>query len=367
MKVCHLTSVHIPFDTRIFYKECRSLADAGYEVHLIAPHDRNETVDGIHIHAVPKRSNKLKRMVFTTAAVLKKALSLDAVLYHFHDPELIPCGVVLRLSGRNVVYDIHEDYPEIIPRKKNIPYIIRMFAAMMTELLERLSAHYFSAVVTVTPNIYERFRHSARRRCAIHNYPVIREHDSVPWDSRADEVFYIGSIAHNRGIVEMVKAIGLVQKRMRVRLVLAGEFTTEALEREIRALPEFMYVDYRSFVNRNEAGRLMSRVRVGLIVLHPEPRYKVSYPNKLFEYMAAGIPVIASDFPLWRQIIEESRCGFLVEPLNPAALAEAIIAVLQKPGEAEAMGKHGREAAVKKFRWENEKKKLLDLYADILS
>jgi len=367
MKVCHLTSVHIPFDTRIFYKECRSLADAGYEVHLIAPHDRDETVDGIHIHAVPKHRNKLKRMLFTTAAVLKKALSLDAALYHFHDPELIPYGVILRLLRRNVVYDVHEDYPEIIPHKKNIPYIIRMYAAMMVGLLERLSAHYFSAVVTVTPKIYERFRHSARRGCAIHNYPVIREQDSVSWDSRADEVFYIGSIALNRGIEDMVKAVGLVQKKMNVRLVLAGEFTTEALECEIRALPEFMYVDYHGFVDRDEAERLMSRARAGLIVLHPEPRYKVSYPNKLFEYMAAGIPVIASDFPLWRQIIKESRCGVLVEPLNPAALAEAIIAVLQKPKDAEEMGERGREAAMKKFRWENEKKKLLDLYADILS
>jgi len=366
MKVCHLTSVHIPFDTRIFYKECRSLVDAGYEVHLVAPHNMDETVDGIHIHAVPKRQNKLIRMLFSTVAVLKKALSIDASLYHFHDPELIPLGLVLCLLNRKVVYDVHEDYPETIPYKKTLPLIIRVYAAMMVGLLERLSAHYFSAVITVTPNIYERFRFFARKICAIHNYPVIKDHEVVPWDRREDEVFYIGSIAHNRGIEEMVRAVGLAQKKMRVRLVLAGEFTSDELEREIRALPEFLHVDYHGFVNRDEADRLMARVKTGLIVLHPEPRYRVSYPNKLFEYMAAGIPVIASDFPLWRHIIEESHCGILVEPMNPVALAEAIITVLQQPEEAEAMGRRGREATEKKFRWENEKQKLLNLYADLL-
>ncbi len=121
MKVCHLTSVHIPFDTRIFYKECRSLADAGYEVHLIAPHDRDETVDGIHLHAVPKRRNKLKRMVFTTIAVLKKALSLDAALYHFHDPELLKYGLKLIGKGKKVIYDSHEDVSADIIDKEYIP------------------------------------------------------------------------------------------------------------------------------------------------------------------------------------------------------------------------------------------------------
>jgi glycosyltransferase involved in cell wall biosynthesis len=102
------------------------------------------------------------------------------------------------------------------------------------------------------------------------------------------------------------------------------------------------------------------------VILHPEKSFITSQPTKLFEYMAAGIPVIASDFPLWRSIIQEAGCGILVDPLDTQAIAAAIEYLVSNPREAEAMGQRGRRAAEKQFNWANEEQTLLSFYSSLL-
>ena len=365
-KVCHLTSVHIPFDTRIFYKECISLVKAGYEVHLIAPHDRDDVVEGIQIHPFPRIMSKLKRILFSPYSMVKKARAVDADIYHIHDPELIPAALILRLLGRKVLYDVHEDYPETIPRKKILPRPFRKPAGYLIKMLERFVSGYYTAVIVATPALYERFRLGAVKTVAIHNYPFISRRRHGIWINRENSVCYIGSIAENRCIHEMLTAIGLARKKTAVSLTLAGNFTSDSLERTISASPEFAWVDYHGFLNRTEVESHMDRVKAGLILVHPEPRYMVSYPTKLFEYMAAGLPVIASDFPLWRNIIDDVRCGILVDPLDPVAIAQAVVTLLENPEEAEAMGERGRTAVERNYRWDKEEEKLLGLYRELL-
>ncbi|MBA7564102.1 hypothetical protein ES708_05764 [subsurface metagenome] len=370
-KICHLTSVHTPFDTRIFHKECKSLAGVGYEVHLIAAHDREEIVDGIHMHPVRQFSGKIKRMLNATREVYKKALVGNYDAYHFHDPELIPFGVLLKLRGKTVVYDIHEDYPEYFKHKDAFPKALRIPFAVMIGILERFACGHFDSLVTVTPHIYQRIAKLNKRSYLIRNFPDIEDsspdiHD-IPWESRSDTVAYVGSVSADRGVREMVEAIGLIQSDISdARLLLAGAFTGKAIEREISKMPGYVHVEYFGQAPRSKVIHILNRSKIGIVVCHPLEHYKHAYSTKLFEYMSAGIPVIASDFPLWRKIVEDSDCGIVVPPLDPKAIARAALQLLKNPSDAEKMGKNGKEAVKNIYNWENEKRTLLELYKELI-
>ncbi len=367
--IVHLTSVHPPFDTRIFRKECWSLVQAGCRVTLVAPHSYNEVVDGVQIKAVPPAGRRLARMTLTAWQVGQVALRLNADLYHFHDSELIPVGLWLRLLGKKVIYDIHEDIPRDLLSRSYLPGWMLRLLSWGVERVENFASHYFSALITATPAIGRRFQHTNSRISIINNFPILDElaySNNTAWDQRSPTVTYVGTIALERGLAEMVEALAYLPAHVQVRLKLAGEISPPQHRHMVSQLPGWQQVDELGFVDRTEVSRILSCVSAGLVILHPIPGFLESHPTKLFEYMSAGIPVIASDFPLWRQIIETAGCGLLVDPLNPKAIAEAIEYLLSHPAEAEAMGRRGREAVEKKYNWTVEKAKLLQLYEDLL-
>src|SRR5579862_6548761 len=223
-RVAHLTSVHPPFDVRIFHKECKSIARAGYHVTLIAGHDRDETVDGVHLKAVPRRRGRLSRMVRTTTAILRQALREDADLYHFHDPELIPVGLLLRLKGKIVVYDAHEDVAFDVALKHYIPRLLRRPVAWVIDRIESSSSAHFSACVAATKPIGRRFASRTSRTTVISNYPVNDERPAFhkPWRERSASVAYVGMLSGDRCIAEIVQAMTLLPEKLRVTLNLAG-------------------------------------------------------------------------------------------------------------------------------------------------
>ncbi len=368
-KICHLTSVHPAFDVRIFHKECKSLAQAGYEVTLIVPHTRDEKVGCIQIKAVPKPAGRVARMFFTTRQMYQQALQLDADVYHFHDPELIPIGLLFRIKGRKVVYDIHENVPYAILSKYYLPIWLRSPLARLAERVEELTCRWFSALVPATPAIADRFALLNRNTVVVQNFPR-QEELAAPaetsWDQRTCSVAYIGGISRERGIREIVEAMSLLPYEINATLKLAGEFSPIRVRDEVMRLPGWMWVEELGFLDRLSVARVLSEAKAGLVLFHPEPNHVTAQPNKLFEYMSAGIPVIASDFPLWRTIIEEAGSGLLVDPLNPKAIAQAIEYLLTHPQEAQAMGRCGLEAVKGRYNWMVEERKLLALYADML-
>ncbi|MFC1551241.1 glycosyltransferase family 4 protein [Candidatus Latescibacterota bacterium] len=368
--ICHMTSVHIPFDTRIFHKECKSLAAGGYEVHLVARHDKDEIANGIHIHAIPTRGGKLKRMLLTVIDVYRAAVRIDAAVYHFHDPELIFAGLLLKLRGKKVIADVHEDYPDYIRSKEYIPTLLRLPAAWMTGIFERYSSGFFDAVIVVTPKIFDRFKLLNKNTVTVHNFPILDEFSGGPGDTgsaqKTGTVAYIGNITRDRGVVEMIKAIGIVNETMNVTLVIGGSFAPRSLEDEVREMPEFEFVDYRGFLPRKDVAEVLSEARAGIVVPQPFSHNKFGFMNKLFEYMSAGIPLVASDFPQWRPIVEDSKCGLLVDSLDPGAIAAAIRTIFEHPEDAAQMGKNGKNAVKTTYNWDNEKVTLFTLYENLL-
>ena len=366
-RVAHLTSVHSAFDVRIFHKECRSLAAAGYEVLLIVTHEKAETVEGVHICPVAQNGARRHRMTSTVREVYRRALESGASLFHFHDPELLPVGILLKLKGKRVIYDAHENLADDILTKDWIPRSMRRLVSSIAGLVEASSIAAFDAVVAATPKIADNFPEA--KRALIQNYPIIGELESnieAPYAQRAARVFYLGSITEMKGATQMVEAIHRVPERLSPRLLMLGDVESPGLGVKLSHLSGWNRVDLLGFQQRSHVPDFARRARIGLVLFQPLPNYEDSQPNKLFEYMSTGLPVIASNFPHWRAVIEDAGCGLLVDPQSPNAIAEAITWLLDNPREAEAMGKRGQEAVRSTYNWDTQAEKLLDLYDRVL-
>jgi glycosyltransferase involved in cell wall biosynthesis len=370
-KAVHMTSVHSALDARIFHKECRSLARAGFDMTVIGPHSGDQIEDHVRVKSIRQDRSRLVRMTRTVWRVYREAKKQQADIYHFHDPELIPVGLLLRVSGKDVIYDIHEDVPKDILSKHYLPPWTRRMIAWTVGKLENSVARYFSALVTVTPSIAERFFPLNRRTIIVFNYPdqteVVSRQDSQPWALRRQSVAYVGSITAQRAIREMVSAMSLLPQTLGATLELAGWESPENLCRdELLGHPGWARVQHHGLLDQPSTIRLLHEVRAGLVLFHPEPNHLEAMPQKIFEYMGAGLPVIASDFPFWRRILGDTDCAIFVDPLNPSQIAEAIEYILDHPAEAEAMGRRGQAAMLKLYNWDTEAKKLVTLYAGLL-
>lgn len=363
--ICHLTSVHKANDVRIYEKECISLVKAGFRVSLVAVNPDVESAEGVTLLPVHVNySGRFSRFTKVVKAVLAKAIEADADLYHFHDPELMRIAPQLLKRGKKVVYDSHEDLPKQIMEKHWIPGLLRSFISGMVRSYEHRIARKLSGVVTATPIITARFAQQNKHTATICNYPRL---DALPapadFAGKANEVCYIGGIFHSRGAVEIVKAIGLTNYRMN----LAGNFSPESLRDELVLLPGWKNVNELGFVNRKGIADVLTRSKVGLVTLHPTLSYVEALPIKMFEYMAAGIPVIASDFPMWRDIVIKNDCGVCVDPMNPQAIADAINNLLGDETTAKRMGENGRNAVLNYYTWETEAAKLVAFYNTIFN
>lgn len=368
MEVVHLTSAHPRFDIRIFRKMCESLVEAGYSVsQVVADGKGNETSEsGVRIVDVGRPAGRLGRMIGTTRKVRDAALALDADLYHLHDPELIPIGLTLKRRGKRVIFDFHEDVPKQLLGKPYLnPLLLRLLSSIFSRY-EVLAVPKFDAIVGATPAITDKFRGRARRAVNINNFPKLGElESSLPWDGKANEIAYVGGISTIRGIAELVASLEHTESGARLNLV--GDFVDSDSEQKARSAAGWKQVNVIGFLDRAGVRDTLARSVAGMVTFLPLPNHVDAQPNKMFEYMSAGIPVIASDFPLWREIIVGHDCGLCVDPEDPKAIAAAIDMLVSDRARAEQMGRNGRAAVQAVFNWSIEKDKLLQLYRDVLA
>ena len=366
-KIAHLTSVHSRYDIRIFRKQCRTLAQGGHEVYLVVADGKGDEVkDGVHILDVGKLPGRLNRIFKTTRRVLQRALTLEADIYHLHDPELIPAGTSLKKSGKKVIFDSHEDVPKQLLSKPYLQPLARRVVAALFSAYEKYACRKLDAILTATPHIREKFQKINGNVLNINNFPMLGELDAmVPWTSKKDEVCYVGGITSIRGIREVINSLELLRSSARLNLV--GRFSEPVVEREAKALDGWKAVNEHGQLDREEVREVLGHSVAGLVTFHPLPNHIDAQPNKMFEYMSSGIPVIASNFPLWREIIEGSNCGLCVDPMKPAAIAEAIDYLVSHPEEAAALGRNGQRAVNERYNWDLEGRKLLQFYSDLLN
>jgi len=365
-RVVHLTTVHNPFDNRIFHRECKTLAAAGYEVVLMAEHGNDESQSGISIRALPHAGSRLARMSLAVGRTFRLALTARADLYHFHDPELIPAGLLLRFLGKQVIYDIHEDNFTAIREREYLPSWLRGLVARTFALAEAGASRYFHLILA--ERYYaERFP----RGTTILNYARFPELDETALAQRPraenPRLIYTGNVKEYRGAryhaqllqhlpSAEVFLVGRCDKDLAVDLQRTIDSTRLHFEGVGTYVPHERIVDYY----------LREYWTAGLALFPPSQHTSRKELTKLFEYMAYGIPVLCSNFPNLREIVEGAECGLCVNSTNGAEAAEAVRYLWEHPDQARRMGENGRESARTTYNWDTQAEKLLDFYAGIL-
>ena len=366
-KVCHLTSAHRSGDARILYKECTSLSKKDYDVFLVAHgtsyKKNNVTVIGLG----EKPTSRLKRMYSSTRSVYRAALKVDADIYHIHDPELLPYAYKLKKKGKTVIFDSHEDYLTAITEKTWIPVFLRKLVSLLFAAYEKKVISAIDGAIVCYHWTEDRYRKYNKNVSMILNFPILSD-EEIPlpmYGSR--NICFAGLISSLWCHKEIVMALDQLKS---VTYELAGTMD-EKYGKQIKELAGWQYVNYRGVLPYETVkSEVYLKSAIGMALLDYIALCKGTIGNlsntKFFEYMQMGLPLICTDYKLWKEIIEEERCGICVNPHHVEEISNAITFLLDHPDQARIMGENGRKAVLNKYNWGTEEKKLYDLYRAIV-
>lgn len=365
-RICHLTSVHDRYDNRIFFKQCRSLKKHGYEVHLIVADGKgDEQNQGIFIWDVGKEEGRRKRIFKTTKRVYLKALEIQALSYHFHDPELIPFGLKLLRKGKKVIYDAHEDYRLQIRIKPYLNIFIRQIVSRIFGLYEDYAIRRFSGILVPQRSMVHPFAKINYNTELVANTVDIEDNfDPENKDYSNSICFHPGTLTKERGLINMVKSFEHLKNGE--KLILAGAMESESLHDMVKELPGWGKVEYIGKKPYPEIRKYHKEASIGLILFEAVGQYDFAYTVKLFEYMYYGTPVIMPDFGDWPEFNEQYCCGINVDPSDTKEIARQIQRLNDNPDLKKELGRSGHRAILKELNWKQDAQKLTQFYAKIL-
>lgn len=371
-KICILTSVHKSNDVRIFYKEAVSLSRERFKVVLLAHSDAGDRIErGVQIKAIgpwPKR--KLDRLP-SLFKIYKMALAEKSDAYHFHDPELLPIGLLLRMRTRKpVIYDSHENYAATAFERDWIPNRIKSLVSFAIDKIEIFIAKRMTVVITVVKDQDQRFGKAHCKTLAIRNFPILDffPYPVRPWESRPFHVAYVGGLFIARGLWTLINISKKISAKMPdFRMLLIGPFSDSIVEKEaferIKRYHLQETIIYDGVLPNEKIGQRLQQAKIGLIPFEKNPKFeKMFIPTKLLEYMASGMPVIASDFPSNRYFVEKYSLGKLVPPGDVDAFVNAIINQLNDLESSIQISERSVKIARRNYQWANEAKKLVNFY-----
>lgn len=365
-RVTHFSTVHNANDTRIIDKECLSLVQAGYDVTFVARYDMREMKYGVLIIPLESPKNIVDRLFLSTIKIFRIIRQTNADLYHFHDPELIPVGLLLKALGNKVIYDVHEDYEEFFKARDWLtPFLKKAFSFFWWQF-EKFSCYFFDYIIVVAQNWRDKF--PQKNAEVISNVPPLRFiTDHSPRKNKdVFKLVYVGTLDKFRGIDIAIDSLPFITK-MKVELHIMGALKNPAQLDLFNRQPQ---VRYHGRVPWHKLREALDGADAGLLLLRPDSlNLNTSGENntKLFEYMSAGVPVIFSDFPRLRAFIDGLGAGLAVDPTNPRKIAEAVEFLYENPAIRKEMGANGIKAVIEQYNWEAQEEKLLKVYEYVLS
>ncbi len=360
MKICQISTVHPLNDNRVFHKECKTLARAGHSVTLIITHEQNEVIDGVRIVALIKRKNRLRRMLLAPLQALRYAFREKADVYHFHDPELIPVCMVLKMAGKKVIYDVHENTAQQMLNKKYLDNKLKKKLAFgLVRFAESLSKLFFDVIIVARPDIAEHWNCSKVR--TVINAAVLKTIDEAPVPKiTADKpvVVYAGGLTDIRGIRQLIQAMEIIGDRAELWLI--GGWQSEDFRKECEQLSGWKQVKYLGYMTVEQVFGYMKKSDIAVVTFLPVPNHLTTLPNKPFEYMACHLPVVMSDFDYWKEIFGDNV--LFSNPGSPQEVASQIDKLLGDSDLRKTLSGKGRKLVEEKYSWEAESEKLFEIY-----
>lgn len=364
MKIIHFCSSHSRYDTRVFKKICRSLAKL-HDVTYICAEGNNppsEKIDNVYLIDIGrKKKTKVQRYITTPPKLFLRALKEKADIYHIHDPELIIWGLLLKLFKKKVIIDCHELYLDQILDRGYIRYI-KYPVFFIWWLFERIAIPFFDSVICATDRIFNHFIKLNKSTYRIYNYPLLEEFEQNPFrtlnQNKRKGLIYLGGISSERGIRNIVKAMDYIDEDLH----LVGPFVDENFRHELMKLDGWKKVIWHGPQDRINSINLLYQAKIGVINFLPKKNHTEALPNKIFEYLAAGLYVCASDFKYWRDFFQSAESIDFADPNNPEALAQTINSSLKK---IDTSTSDKAKFFAQNHSWHSEEKKILEIYSKL--
>lgn len=369
-KVCVVTTVHIANDSRVYFKEVRSLAKE-HNVTYIATNTELIENSNINIINYKKSNSRIIRML-SFWKVWRLCKEQNCEVYHIQDPELIPTGLMLKIfDGKKVIYDVHEDYPDYILQKEYLAKWVRLPLSRIMKFMEWLAGKSFDYILTADRGVYARF--PSEKTEVIYNFPdlsVFKLQESPPL--KQYDLIYPGTLSNHmaHSILDLTKEVLKTKPDFKVLIISASKATSSITLEWIREQIKVRGIE-------NDTVELMGRVpysqvclyieqsKIGVIPLPNTPKFQKNIPTKLFEYMYCRIPVVANNLPPTRQFVEAKECCELVDIDDIPHSASVIVELLKNDERRTLMGKNGHQLVCDEYNWGNEEKKLLAIYKKV--
>jgi glycosyltransferase involved in cell wall biosynthesis len=369
LKVCHFASVHTTTDTRVFHRECTSLAKF-FDVTFIGIGNKSGLMNNVNVIAVPKPSNRIYRLLFTTWKVFFLAWKQHADIYHIHDAELIPFAFLFALRGKKVIYDIHENTYEDIMRKPWILDSFRWVLGLLFKTLEWLSAQsMYTILVIAKPEFAKKF--ITRKRVIIQNFADFEQFNSYRITQRqaivANNLFYIGTVYdYYYDLIPIIKALHILKQQGKIIHFHCVGYKGRYVDTVLSKLPEYEelkeQLHFYGYLNTTEGYEISKTCKVGLCLKNQPEEILLSHERKFFEYMAAGLPVLACNYHIYKEIIDTHQIGKYVTIDDATAISAALDELFFTTQKLDMYAANGVDAAELTFNWHAEETKLVDLY-----
>lgn len=371
-RVVHISTVHSWQDPRIFEKECKSLAKNGYEVHIITPDGIDEMVDGVMIHKLQYTiKNRIERYLRASKKIFSQAKRLEPNVIHFHDPELIPEALRSEKEGYKIIYDIHEDNLTAIDRRDYIPSFLKFIAKKIVSFFENRAKKYLYTIIA--EEYYEKRFPEAEK---VLNYPIIewsKEIKKTPTQV-VDKLLYTGNITKDRGGLIHAEIINFLSNEELSKLVMVGKCEQtfyDSIKKTINVSEQNRlevigidtYISFKDIISHYSKSDWIAALAIFPRTMH----YEKKHLTKFFEYMAAGIPIIYSNFNEWVSFLAPLNVGIAVNPYDHKEIISTVRRLKADERLRLEMSENGINAVHNKFKWANEEKKIINYYSKIIT